>query len=1089
MKKLVAGLGVFLLALSIYNSIFPITYFRTYFNGSSVEKQKSDDGKTDSPDEYFKYYEEITTMIGQESSGYPFGYRLREYEKSKRQLLQLRAKKLKSFEWTERGPANVPGRTRGLIIHPQDPLGKTWIAGSAGGGIWKTTDGGISWTNKTPDLPNLATATIALSPADPSIIYAGTGEGGFSFFNSITGDGIFKSTDGGETWQQLASTADNVNFQNVNRIIVHPEDPDVVLACSFGFPPFASGILKSTDGGITWDGVHQASARVQQLIADPTNFNIIFATVNRQGILKSIDQGETWKGIGLLTTGRIELAIAPTNPERLYASVEGDLQNVGSDLFISDDGGETWNVMGTESGIRPPGWLGNQGFYDNAIAVHPFDEDVVYVGGIDFYKAEVKPGTRAKSARLIGVTEVDTQSFMDFINSGNSQLRGGLGTGLEWYADHDGYPTDFDAADFTTVEIRFGPGKKQMAHRFIVPLTGGTNMDGGAGVIPVDHLYQDYVEVPFEVWDTDEDRQIMVSFRDQERDGTWNLIEFDREEEIDGRDYIFIHPMDYDPVDPHPEVAKNGGQAYRTIYCMWPTLPEDGVFDPDNLPESKLVIKYGQLIERLMIPTQITSSAGAFVESVTVVHPDIHNIQTFSSAEGTFNFVIATDGGIYKTKEEDFPGEDNGDWQHSAFGYNTTQFYGVDKAPKISKYIGGTQDNGSWVSINTNPDDKGLYVQIIGGDGFDAFWSYQEPNLVIGSVFNNIFRRSVDGGVTWADATGGLGDNDEETAPFFSTIAGHKAKGKILYTVGVTGVWKTSNFAESWSSIPINSKWIFEDIITSSQTVVVSEANPSIVWAGGGMTADINLHVSTDGGSSFSIVNNVADTLGGISRIATHPTEPNTAYVLFSFAQYGKIFRTEDLGETWTDISGFNGGEESTTGFPDITVYSMLVLPHEPKTLWVGTEVGIYESTDNGSSWHLLPGNFPATAVWKLLAVDDQVIAATHGRGIWSVTIPELDWPGEVITNVEDPSLTHGITVFPNPVDRNISINYEFAQPGAASLRIIQSDGKVLLQKEYNLFKTKGILSLDAGNLPEGILILSITKGEKHFSTRVMVDH
>jgi len=523
---------------------------------------------------------------------------------------------------------------------------------------------------------------------------------------------------------------------------------------------------------------------------------------------------------------------------------------------------------------------------------------------------------------------------------------------------------------------------------------------------------------------------------------------------------------------------------------MWPTLAEDGVFDPDNLPESKLIILYGELIERLMIPTQITSSSANFVEAVTVVHPDIHNIQTFSTQEGTFKFVMATDGGVYKTLEEESPGEQDDDWIPSAFGYNTTQFYSADKAPGISRYVGGTQDNGTWITNESDPDHTGLYTQKIGGDGLGTFWNYQEPNLVIGSVYNNQFRRSTDGGETWVDATTGLGDTGEEKASFFSVIVGHKAKSNVLFTVGESGVWKTTDFAATWKSIPLNNKWISEAGIGNTQRVVVSLASPSIVWAGGGMTSERNLHVSTDVGNSFQIVNNIGDsTIGSIAGLATHPTEKNSAYVLFSFAEFGKIFKTEDLGQTWTDISGFNGGNKSTTGFPDVVVNSLIVLPHETETIWAGTETGIFESNDSGGSWHALQGNLPATAIWQLRAVDDQIIAATHGRGIWSVTIPGLDWPGEVITGVEDPSLTHGITVFPNPVDRNISINYEFAQPGVASLRIIQSDGKVLLQKEYNLFKTKGILSLDAGNLPEGILILSITKGEKHFSTRVMVDH
>ena len=1094
MKRFAAGLGILILLFSVYNSFNPVTTFRTVNSSGNpgIERDYADKGKnkSDSPQEYARYFQEITTMAGKTQTGYKLGYRLEEFRKSKSRLASLRTGGLDAIEWIERGPGNVPGRTRGLIIHPDDPTGRTWIAGSAGGGIWKTIDGGLTWSNKTPDLPNLSTATLALSPANPAIIYAGTGEG---FFNSgsIRGDGIFKSTDGGETWNQLASTAGNVNFQNINRIIVNPDNPDVLLVCSNGFPPFTSGILKSTDGGGTWENVFRASTRVQQIIAHPTDFNILFATLNGQGIIKSTDQGDSWSGtgIGLAASGRIELAISPSNPQRMYAAAESSLSNVKSDLFISDDGGENWNVMGQENVGPNPAWLGDQGWYDNAITVHPFDQDIVYVGGVDLFKAEMKPGTRTKSARVIGVSEVNTQSFMDWINAGLSYLRGGLATGVEWYEDNDGFPKDFENSDFRAVEIRFGPGKKQMAHRFIVPFNSGMNNDGGPGVVPEDHLYQDYVEVPFEVWDTDENRQLMVSFRDQERDGTWNLIHRDPNDQVPGRDYIFVQAITYDPDAPDPNVRVKGGQAYKTMYSMWPTLAEGAVWDEENLPDSKIVILYGQLIERLMSPIQLTNSGGSFSSGVTTVHPDFHNIQVFSTANGTFKFIVATDGGIYYSDEEVAPGQDNTDWHHANFGYNTTQFYGVDKAPGESKYVGGTQDNGTWISLINDANATTQYTQKIGGDGFDTFWSYANPDLVIGSAQLNFFRRSIDGGFTWSTATSGLDDKGEDKAPFISVIAGHKLKGKTLFTVGESGVWKSIDFGASWFLIPINSSWISSGGISSSQSVVFSKANPSIIWAGGGMTSQRSMHVSANGGTSFVKVPNIADTLGSISGFATHPLDEKTAYVLFSFANFAKIFRTTDLGQTWEDISGFNGGKSSTTGFPDVAVYSLLVLPHQPQTIWAGTEIGVFESIDNGATWHILEGNFPATAVWELKAVDDQVIAATHGRGIWTVTLPGLKWPIDVVSGVEDEELSRNITVYPNPVDKNLHINYEFSQPGPATLQIIQSDGKILLHKEYARLSLKGDIILDTSNLPDGILILTLQKGGQSFSSRLMVRH
>lgn len=100
--------------------------------------------------------------------------------------------------------------------------------------------------------------------------------------------------------------------------------------------------------------------------------------------------------------------------------------------------------------------------------------------------------------------------------------------------------------------------------------------------------------------------------------------------------------------------------------------------------------------------------------------------------------------------------------------------------------------------------------------------------------------------------------------------------------------------------------------------------------------------------------------------------------------------RTTDLGATWEDISGFGANSTSSNGFPDVAVYSLLVMPHETNTIWAGTEIGLVVSTDNGASWNLANNGFPSASVWQMKVVDDQVVVATHGRGIWSVTIPEL---------------------------------------------------------------------------------------------------
>jgi len=174
--------------------------------------------------------------------------------------------------------------------------------------------------------------------------------------------------------------------------------------------------------------------------------------------------------------------------------------------------------------------------------------------------------------------------------------------------------------------------------------------------------------------------------------------------------------------------------------------------------------------------------------------------------------------------------------------------------------------------------------------------------------------------------------------------------------------------------------------------VRVSKADPDIVWAGARMNDDGKICISTDGGVSFVGTSVYPDaTMGLISGMATHPTEPNTAYVLFSFAERPKILKTTNQGGSWTDISGFGSGSVSTNGFPDVAVYDLVVWPNDPNHIWVGSEIGLIESLDGGATWALANNGFPSVGIWFMNAIEDEIVVGTHGRGIWSVTIPELD--------------------------------------------------------------------------------------------------
>lgn len=954
------------------------------------KKKRRDNGysKMDAPDVYQEFHKEIRTPEDLESPDYSFNYRFKALKESKKKSINARTAASGVLEFKSRGPANVPGRTRGLLVMQTDPEFNTWLAGAAGGGIWKTTDAGRNWINLTPDFPVLAVSTLANSDANPDIIYAGTGEYVASAGTAIEGAGIFKSVDGGNTWIQLPSTVSTREFISVTRVIVDPQNPDLVLACSapnvWDAPgDFLSTIMRSEDGGVTWTRVLEVlvddvkgntGGAIEQLIATPGNFNILYATAHGFGVLKSIDAGKTWFPAkqGMDPAGRIEIDIAPTNPNRLFASTQGSLAGSESDLYVSDDAAGSWNLVNSVFENTPIDFLGGQGWYDNTIAIDPFNEDIVYYGGVSLFRTIL--GTEAEVVN--NYTLNNTATFMNFINFGAEYAGGRLDAGI--------------AADTISVEVRFGTGKAQKAHRFLVP------EEETSGVQPENYFYQDYIDVPFEVWDITNNRQLEIAFRDQGRDGTFNLIEADTEGPAteQSREYLYISNFDYNPTFPHPDMAENAGHEAENMFFFWPVLASGATWDPNNLPESSLQILFSG-VEKINAETQpVTDVYGQytginqFQTQGEDVHPDQHNtiMIPVKPSSKEYRILLSNDGGVFYSNTAKEPGINEGDWNFAGLGYITSQFYGADKSPVEDRYLGGMQDNGTWYSTGSSAaNEKTRYRFAIGGDGFEVLWNNLDANKLIGGSQYNNFRRSLDGGVTWTNATTGITGNE----PFISKLSNSKFLPEVIYTVTSDGVFRSEDFGGLWELTPINNDWL-GNFSPTYLDVEVSRANANIIWAGSGMTSSRKLHVSTDGGQSFKAVNNYAlRTMGTISRLASHPTEDSTAYALFSFAKRPKILRTTDLGETWEDISGFEGGDLSSNNFPNVAVYSLYVRPDNTDIIWAGTEVGIFESIDNGQTWHKLD-EFISASVWDMKGRGNQIVIATHGRGIWTATTDQV---------------------------------------------------------------------------------------------------
>ncbi len=936
------------------------------------EKHKSGYDEADKPDMFTQYFKDITTRIGEQKSGYKMNYKAIELAKA-RQSVKNSLKYSETLNWIQRGPANVGGRTRALVVDPDDNTNNTWFAGAVSGGMWKTTNGGAIWQILSDEITNIS--SMAMANSNHNVLYAGTGES-FPGGTYMVGNGIWKSKDRGVNWVQLSSTATNTDFEYVNRLIVDPANENIVLAAT------ESGILKSTNGGATWVKVYLSRNGVEDLVADPTSFNTLFGCEYSIGVLRSTNTGNNWSvsNTGLEAGTRFEIAVSPVNHNNVFLS--GDISSTASKVYISNDNGLSWKRFNNSQNF-----LGGQGEYDNAIAAHPYIADEVYVGGVDIWKLKFS-GSLSTSAPLITNCYPVNTSFLTFVNFEGDFLGGGM-------SSTEG--TNVSSDLWLPVEIRFGPGLKQKAHRFVVP------DNATSGVPAANYTYADYVDVPFQVWDVKNNRKLMVSFRDQEKDGTFNLYPRASSDAYGklGREYIYVHSIAYDSAVPNPNIVASttGGHLYKTLYMFWPGLEPGEIWTPDNLPLSKIVVDYGTVTLYSGVKTSVADAyynyngpnnydqnVGIGRTVIPGLHPDHHNITILPLGNGNFKMIEANDGGLAVS-------DDNGvTITQVPTNYITTQFYGVAKHPTANEYIGGMQDNGTWRSpSNENASGSSRYLFQISGDGFECLWHPTKPQNILGSLYNNAIKRTSDGGKTWVKSTGITADD----GPFITRLSASRENPDLVFAVSNTGVYRSLNFGLTFANKSVSKNWSINNKVSSSHHVEVSLANGNIVWAGGGMakSSGLQMQVSTDQGLTFSPIEDYSVVAMNtfISGLATHPTEDSTAYFLFSVRGAPKVLRTKDLGKSWEDISGFGTNSQSSNGFPDVIVHSLLVMPYNPDIIWVGTDIGIFESTDNGLSWHIATNGLPPVSVYQMKISGDQVVVATHGRGIWTVNIPEIN--------------------------------------------------------------------------------------------------
>jgi photosystem II stability/assembly factor-like uncharacterized protein len=405
---------------------------------------------------------------------------------------------LKSYKWRSIGPERG-----GRSIAATGVRGRLKEAyfGAVGGGLWKTTDGGSSWTPVTDGkIKSASVGAVAVSESSPDVVYIGMGESCIRG-NIMAGDGVYKSTDAGKTWTHLGFGGGGK--QNISKIRIHPKNPDIVWVAVFGFhgaPNEERGVFKTTDGGKTWRKVLYRDDKTGaiDISVDRTNPNVLYAALWEayrveynmssggpgSGLFKSTDGGEHWteitrnQGLPSSVVGRIGVAVSRADPKRVYALIE----NESGGLFRSDDAGATWVLANGSRNIR------QRAFYYTHITADSKNRDVVYALNTSLFRS-TDAGKTLKNAGQgthgdhhdIWVDPDDPQHLVNGNDGGGTISMDG---GKNWSAED--YPTAQFYHVITTKHVPYHVcGSQQDNSTACVSSGGGGRFGGGRGSNPL----------------------------------------------------------------------------------------------------------------------------------------------------------------------------------------------------------------------------------------------------------------------------------------------------------------------------------------------------------------------------------------------------------------------------------------------------------------------------------------------------------------------------------------------------------------------------------------------------------------------------
>ena len=793
---------------------------------------------------------------------------------------------------------------------------------------------------------------------------------------------------------------------------------------------------KRSGGQWTFAGPGNIGGRVVDVAFDPRNPEVLWVAAATGGVFKSLDAGASWIPVfdqqPVLTIG--DLALAPSNPDIVYVGTgeaNGSVNNyAGAGMYRSNDAGASWEFAGLEETTS----IGR-------VVVHPSNPDVVWAGAIgSYYLPDAHRGVYkstdggASWRRTLAIN--DSTGVIDLVMRPDN-------------------PDILFAASWQRVRRP----------------TGSRLFGRGSGI-----------------W--------------RSRDGgeTWERLDASRglpdpANYIDAEGRARIGRVGIDISPSHPDTMYafySDGNGYLGFYASHDG--GDSWFDADpnrmmtqksNLGQAPHPILFnfswffGQVRVHPTNPDNVfvldvqimeTTDADASWVHTNGTHVD-HHAMAFHPSNPDI-ILEGNDGGVALSR-------DGGTTWERLAPLPVTQLYEISFDPNNPERLyAGSQDNHPIRTRSGFPDDWHDILE--GGDGMEVVADPRDPNSAWAMIqLGRLFR--VDGlwappGVAQPYAHPAVGIPDEDPKNWNTPFVIDPWDPDVFY-YGTNRVYRTLDRVRNgapWEPIsPDLTKQLGYERIGTLTRIALAPSNPDVIYAG---TDDGNVWVSPDFGDTWQdITGNLP--FRAVTRIGVHPTDPATVYVTFSGLFWrdpeSHVYRSRDMGQTWEDVSG-----SGTGALPDIPVNAFAIDPDHPEHLFVGTDVGMFMSLDEGQSWQPMQDGMPMVTVTDLEInnLDRLLIAGTFGRGAWT-------WPLDaLVTATVAPS---GVprtldlqAAWPNPFRDEVRLSWQQPEAASTQIRVLDMAGREVFRANLGfLAATQHEWVWRPDIVPSGTYLIQIRSG------------